>query len=68
MEQNRIKHILAVVKKMRENAERFGVEPDDAYLVGYLHDIGYEYNPMMHNTDGGMILKKNRFRYWKEIY
>lgn len=68
MEQNRIKHILAVADKMRKNAEKFGVDPDDAYLVGYLHDVGYEYIHSMHNKSGGLILKKNGFKYWKEIY
>ena len=68
MEQNRIKHILAVAEKMRESAERFGVDLNDAYLVGYLHDIGYEIGPLMHNFSGGMILEKNGFRYWEEIY
>ena len=68
MEQNRINHILAVADKMRKNAEKFGVDPDDAYLVGYLHDIGYEYIRSMHNKTGGSILEKNGFKYWKEIY
>lgn len=68
MEQNRINHILAVADKMRENAEKFRVDPDDAYLVGYLHDIGYEYIRSMHNRSGGLILEKNGFRHWKEIY
>ena len=58
MEQNRIKHILVVAEKMRENVERFGVDLNDAYLVGYLHDIGYEIGPLMHNFSGGMILEK----------
>lgn len=68
MEQNRINHILAVADKMRKNAEKFGVDPEDAYLVGYLHDIGYEYIRLMHNKSGGLILEKNGFKYWKEIY
>lgn len=68
MEPNRINHILAVANKMRKNAERFGVSPDDAYLVGYLHDVGYEYNCLAHNKSGGSILEKNGFKYWKEIY
>lgn len=68
MEPNRINHILAVANKMRKKAERFGVSPDDAYLVGYLHDVGYEYNCLAHNKSGGSILEKNGFKYWKEIY
>lgn len=68
MEQNRIKHILAVADKMRRNAEKFGVDPDDAYLVGYLHDVGYEYNRLEHNKSGGSILERNGFKHWKEIY
>lgn len=68
MEENRMKHILAVAEKMRKYAESFKVDPDDAYLVGYLHDIGYEYIPLVHNAAGGMILEKNKFRYWEEIY
>ena len=36
--------------------------------MGYLHDIGYEYNRSEHNKSGGLILEKNGFKYWKEIY
>ena len=63
MNENRIKHILAVAEKMRKYAKNFGVDSDDAYLVGYLHDIGYEYNSLIHNVTAGMVLEKNKFRY-----
>lgn len=68
MDENRIKHSLAVVKKMIELNN--GKNSEELFLIGYLHDIGYEFttNMLEHNKIGGNILKENNFKYWKEIY
>lgn len=43
---------------------------EDCFVIGYNHDIGYEFskNGINHNKIGGEILKRNNFKYWKEIY
>ena len=41
----------------------------DLYLLGLNHDIGYEYgNNDNHGYIGGEILKRNNYKYWKEVY
>ena len=44
----------------------------DLFTLGLLHDIGYEFleekNYKTHNIVGGNILKKQGFKYWKEVY
>lgn len=41
----------------------------DLYVLGFNHDIGYEYrNNSNHAHIGGKILKRNNYKYWKEIY
>lgn len=34
-------HMIGVAEYMRENAEKYGLDPDKMYAVGLLHDIGY---------------------------
>ena len=71
MDENRLKHSLAVANKMVELNK--GVNKEDLFLIGYLHDIGYDFlkdnkNTSMHNKIGGEILRKSGFKYWKEVY
>jgi len=71
MEENRLKHSLAVANKMVELNN--GTDKENVFLIGYLHDIGYDFlenrnDTSIHNKIGGEILKKSRFKYWKEVY
>ena len=73
MDDDRIKHSLAVAKKMVEIASNIGLSNEkigDCFLIGLNHDIGYEFaeNKLDHNKIGGEILKRTGFKYWKEIY
>ena len=44
-------------------------ELQDLFVLGFNHDIGYEYgNNSTHEYIGGEILKRNNYKYWKEIY
>ena len=72
MDENRLKHSLAVAKKMVEIGKEYSLNDDelqDLFILGFNHDIGYEYGD---NTDhghiGGKILKRNNYKYWKEVY
>ena len=61
MDENRVKHSLAVANKMVELNKKLNKE--DIFLIGYLHDIGYKFlrnnhDISMHNKIGGEILKK----------
>ena len=71
--QNRWQHILGVARKCREYAAKFRHDDskftEDMFLLGMLHDMGYEFNQSnaSHATAGGEILKRNDYRYWQEV-
>ena len=72
MDIDRLKHSYAVANKMVELGKEKGLkenELNDLLLLGYLHDIGYQYGDNTnHNTIGGLLLKNNNYKYWKEVY
>lgn len=71
---DRMKHSMAVAKKMKiivaENEHVYMISPDEAFILGILHDIGYEFSEKQqeHANKGGMILKEQGYRFWKEIF
>ena len=72
MDDDRIKHCLSVANKMVELGKEKGLSDkqlDELFLLGYLHDIGYQFGINdNHNVIGGNILKNNNYQYWKEVY
>ena len=67
MEEDRIKHSLAVANKMIELNN--GENAEELFLLGYLHDIGYKFTAdgSIHNKVGGEILRNLGFKHWKEL-
>jgi putative nucleotidyltransferase with HDIG domain len=71
----RMQHSLAVARKMKKIAESM-IPPlpkykcEELFLLGYLHDIGYEFtnNQDEHAHVGGEILSRQEYKYWKEVY
>lgn len=65
---------MAVANKMKklvaENEQVYMIGPDEAFVLGILHDIGYEFSEKQqeHANKGGMILKEQGYRFWKEIF
>ena len=38
-------------------------------MLGYVHDIGYQFGTNEnHNVIGGNMLKNNNYKYWQEVY
>lgn len=73
MDEHRLKHSLSVARKMVEIAAKMNLnenEKEICFLIGYNHDIGYEFtdNDINHGRVGGKILKMAGFKYWREIY
>ena len=72
MDEDRLKHSLAVARKMIEIGKDYKLneeELQDLFVLGFNHDIGYEYgNNYNHGNIGGEILKRNNYKYWKEVY
>ena len=72
MEEDRLKHSIAVARKMVEIGKKYNLnenELQDLFVLGFNHDIGYEYaRNSYHGHIGGEMLKRNNYKYWKEIY
>lgn len=71
---DRMKHSLAVAEKMKrivnEDPDEYIASPDDAFVIGILHDIGYEFvdDQKEHAHKGGLLLREQGYKYWREIY
>ena len=72
MDEDRLKHSIAVARKMVEIGIEYNLNDNewkDLFVLGFNHDIGYEYGyNLNHAYVGGEILKRNNYKYWKEIY
>ena len=73
MDFDRLKHSLAVARKMVEIGKSYNLtnnELQELFVLGLNHDIGYEFTKkgINHNKIGGTILKNNGYKYWKEVY
>ena len=73
MNEDRLKHSISVGRKMIELGKKHNLSEEelrDLFLLGYNHDIGYEFadNGFNHNVISGEILKEIGFKYWKEVY
>ena len=72
MNNDRLKHSYAVANKMVELGKERKLSNEqlkELFVLGYLHDIGYQYGTNEnHNEIGGNLLKENNYKYWKEVY
>lgn len=74
MDDNRMQHMFYVAKKMKEmvqeNEYEYNISPDAAFILGLLHDIGYEFceRKQDHGSAGGELLKEQGYKFWKEVY
>ena len=72
MDNDRLKHNYAVANKMVELGKEKSlseIELQELFLLGYLHDIGYEFGTNEnHNSIGGNLLKESNYKYWQEVY
>lgn len=68
IDENRLKHIVAVARLMKDNAEKYGLDAEDMFTLGLVHDIGYEFGGSeQHHTKGAEILEKQDYKYFKEV-
>lgn len=67
--ENRTLHCRGVALKMQTDGAKLGLDPNEAFLVGWLHDAGYSCGDnRTHAKKAGLLLKRNGYRYWKEVY
>ncbi len=70
----RLLHSIGVARLMEEiskNIYQWDEEKcQEMFVLGYLHDIGYEYSKIQseHPVVGGLLLKKSNYKYWREVY
>lgn len=68
IDNERLKHIFEVAKLMKEQAEIVGLDNEEMFTLGMLHDIGYEFGENNdHNFVGFQILDKQDYKYAKEV-
>ena len=72
MDYDRLKHSLAVARKMVSIGKNKGLSEEqlqELFILGYNHDIGYEFGTNdNHSVIGGNILKQSNYKYWQEVY
>ena len=72
MNYDRLKHSLAVARKMISIGKNKGLTEEqlqELFILGYNHDIGYEFGTNEnHSVIGGNILKQSNYKYWQEVY
>jgi len=56
IDDNRIKHMHGVAEYMYNNAEKYGLNKEQMYVLGLLHDIGYVKEKAGHEQYGGDLL------------
>ena len=68
IDNDRLKHICEVAKLMKEKAEIVGLDKEEMFTLGMLHDIGYEFGEDNdHNFVGFQILDKHNYKYANEV-
>lgn len=71
-DENRLKHSLVVATRMKQLVKDYKLDfsPEEAYTVGWLHDIGYSFTDVQlnHAVVGGHVLKGLNYKFWKEVY
>ena len=71
--QNRWQHILSVARKAKNLALKLRPKDEqfaqDMFLLGMLHDIGYEFcnDVCNHGAIGGKILERSKYKHWQEV-
>ena len=71
--ESRWQHILGVARTAKILASRLKPNDnnyaEDMFLLGMLHDFGYEFtkNNLNHARIGGEILKRSDYKYWQEV-
>ena len=51
-------HMVGVAEYMRDHAEEYGLNPDEMYVLGLLHDIGYLEGRNEHEQYGAKMLSE----------
>ena len=50
------KHYFGVAQYMYEHADKYGLNREEMFVLGLLHDIGKVYSPINHEEKGAMLM------------
>ena len=64
---DRILHSHGVAEYMYSNAGRYELNPDEMYVLGLLHDIGYVSDKANHESAGALLLQKLGYNGYEPI-
>lgn len=69
MDNNRALHSLAVAKLMEQKAEELNLNKEKMFMLGWLHDIGYEFtkDKNKHPEAGGNFLESIGYEFQEEV-
>ena len=68
IDNDRLNHIIAVARLMKDNADKLGLDKQEMFTLGMLHDVGYEFGESEeHHIKGYEMLKKQNYKYSKEV-
>ena len=56
-----------VADLMKKQAKFLNLNENEMFLLGFLHDIGYELNKNNHELAGGEFLKSQNYKYANEV-
>lgn len=72
--QDRLMHSFGVARVMQEIVRKyprhFQCTPEEAFYLGLLHDVAYEFVDVVTNHEhvGGEWLHREGYKYWKEVF
>lgn len=66
--EKKLNHIIGVARLMKEKAKSWGLDEQEMFCLGFLHDIGYEFSDVQdHPVIGAELLKNQGYKYYQEI-
>lgn len=68
LSENKGKHTLGVAGFMYDHAKVLGLNPEEMYTLGLLHDVGYIYDAEGHAKNGGKLLKSQGYKFADCVY
>ena len=68
IDQNKFNHIIGVARLMKDKAAEVGLDPEEMFTLGMLHDIGFEFGSSEeHHQIGYEILSSQGYKYALEV-
>ncbi len=72
IKESKLKHIMNVARIMAYLSPRLNLDPKEMFVLGYLHDVGYEWIKKTESSEGhgynaSVILENDNYKYSPEV-